>query len=58
MFPPMKKTKKRYVQVGIGGRSVMYTEAILKHFPKEAELVGLCDVNAGRMELRNRLVTE
>ncbi|NLF21645.1 MAG: Gfo/Idh/MocA family oxidoreductase [Lentisphaerae bacterium] len=54
----MKQTKKRYVQVGIGGRSVMYTEAILKHFPKEAELVGLCDVNAGRMELRNRLVAE
>ncbi|MDP2991073.1 MAG: Gfo/Idh/MocA family oxidoreductase, partial [Kiritimatiellota bacterium] len=48
--------KKRYVQVGIGGRSEMFTQAILQFFPKEAELVGLCDNNRGRMELRNRVI--
>ncbi len=50
--------KKRYVQVGIGGRSEMYTQAILQTFPKEAELVGLCDNNRGRLELRNRVIAE
>jgi len=40
--------RKRYVQVGVGGRSEMYTQAILQMFPKEAELVGLCDNNRGR----------
>lgn len=50
--------KKRYVQVGVGGRSEMYTQAILQTFRKEAELVGLCDNNRGRLELRNRLIVE
>ncbi|MFA5042654.1 MAG: Gfo/Idh/MocA family oxidoreductase [Kiritimatiellia bacterium] len=48
--------KKRYAQVGVGGRSEMYTQAIVQEFPKEAELVGICDNNRGRMELRNRLI--
>ena len=54
----MKTLKKRYVIVGVGGRSVMYSQAILESFPKEAELVGLCDVNQGRMDLRNREIAE
>ena len=58
MLCRMKTTRKRYALVGIGGRSVMYTDAILKFFPKESELVGLCDVNAGRMDLRNRQIAE
>jgi len=50
--------KKRYVQVGVGGRSEMFTKAILETFPKEAELLGLCDNNRGRLELRNRVIVE
>lgn len=50
--------KKRYVQVGVGARSVMYTQAILQTFSKEAELVGLCDNNPGRLELCNREIAE
>jgi len=36
----------------------MYTQIILQTFPKEAELVGLCDNNRGRLELRNRVIVE
>ena len=44
--------KERYVQVGIGGRSKMYTEAITEAYAETCQLVGLCDTNRGRMELR------
>ncbi len=44
--------KKRYVQVGIGSRSRMFTRAITERYADRAELVGLCDVNMGRVELR------
>jgi len=50
--------KRRYVQVGVGGRSEMYTQAILETFPKDAELVGLCDNNRGRLELRHHVIAE
>jgi predicted dehydrogenase len=46
--------KKRYAQVGIGGRSGMYTAAITGKYAEAAELVALCDVNQGRMDLANR----
>lgn len=36
----------------------MYTKAILKSFPKEAELVGICDNNQGRLELRNKVIVD
>jgi len=49
-----KKTRKRYVQVGIGGRSKMYTDAIVSRYKDICELVGFCDPNQGRMDLRNR----
>ncbi|MFA6133406.1 MAG: Gfo/Idh/MocA family oxidoreductase [Phycisphaerae bacterium] len=51
-----KKTRKRYAQVGIGGRSNMYTEAITKTFKGICQLVGFCDTNQGRMDLRNKLL--
>jgi predicted dehydrogenase len=44
--------KKRYVQVGVGSRSMMYSVAIIERFADHAELVGLCDSNAGRLQLR------
>lgn len=43
--------RKRYAQVGLGGRSAMYRRAALKTFAETSELVGLCDVNAGRLAL-------
>jgi predicted dehydrogenase len=44
--------KTRYAQVGLGDRSKMYTHAILQAHAEHAELVGLCDTNPGRVELR------
>lgn len=44
---PAKKT--RYAVVGLGGRSVMYSGAILSTYADRAELVGICDINPERM---------
>ena len=49
-----RKIRRRYAQVGIGGRSTMYTNAIVDRFKDICELVALCDTNQGRMDLRNR----
>jgi len=45
-------TKTRYVQVGLGARSWMYSLALGDRFRAHGELVGLCDRNAGRLEQR------
>jgi len=45
--------RTRYAVVGLGGRSEMYTTAILKDFADRAELVGYCDVNQTRMDYYN-----
>jgi len=51
--------KKRYVQVGVGGRSRMYTKAITDMYKDTSELVAICDINPGRMELlRKELAQE
>ena len=50
----MSGTRKRYVHVGIGGRSRMYTEAVTQSFSEHAELLAVCDTNQGRMDLLNR----
>lgn len=50
--------RKRYVQVGVGGRSWLYTAAIVKDMKATCELVGICDTNPGRMELRNKKIVE
>jgi predicted dehydrogenase len=44
-------SKKRYVQVGLGGRAGMYTEAVLETYADCSEMVGLCDSNVGRARL-------
>lgn len=41
---------KRYAIVGTGARHTMYSEAITKRFRNSAKLVGLCDVNPGRLD--------
>jgi predicted dehydrogenase len=44
--------KTRYALVGVGVRSLMYTEALTGSQKHLAELVGLCDSNPGRLEDR------
>ncbi|PTX95588.1 Gfo/Idh/MocA family oxidoreductase [Opitutus sp. ER46] len=43
--------RKRYAIVGVGGRHTMYQDAIEKTYAAHAELVGICDLNPGRLEL-------
>lgn len=45
--------RRRYVIVGLGGRSRMFSQAILDSYQKTAELMGLCDVNHTRMAFHN-----
>jgi predicted dehydrogenase len=50
--------KTRYAVVGLGGRCGMYLDAITGTYKDIAELVGFCDTNQGRMNLRNRHIQE
>jgi len=43
----------RYVQVGIGHRSLMYADAMGKDFRDSSILAAMCDTNPGRLQLRN-----
>lgn len=45
-------TKKRFVQVGLGGRSEMYWKSLAEDYANDSELVAICDNNAGRIKLR------
>ena len=45
-------TKKRYAQVGVGGRSQLFLQAIVEKFADTCELIALCDNNEGRLRLR------
>lgn len=47
--------KKRYVIIGTGGRSRMFTEDLLTRHKKTAELVALCDINPLRMDYNNKI---
>jgi len=50
--------KKRYVQVGTGGRARMYYEAIGTTFKDRAEMAAFCDLSPTRMNYANKLLTE
>lgn len=50
--------KKRYVQVGVGGRARMFYQALATTYRDTSEIVGLCDINQTRMNLTNRLLAE
>ncbi len=49
-------TRRRFVNVGVGSRSRMYLTAITKTFAANNELVGICDVNPGRLDTAERFV--
>ncbi len=50
--------KKRYAQVGTGGRARMFYEAINTTFKDTSELVGICDLSQTRMDYTNKAITE
>ena len=52
------KTKKRYAQVGTGGRAALFYTALAKDHAAHGELVGLCDLNPGRVEYAAKAVAE
>jgi predicted dehydrogenase len=43
--------RKRYAIVGLGGRHRMFRQAITETYTETAELVALCDLNPGRVDL-------
>ena len=49
--------KKRYAQVGLGGRARMYYKAIAETYSETSELVALCDINRTRLEYANEVLT-
>ena len=50
--------KKRYTQVGTGGRARMYYEAITTTYKETSELVGFCDLSQTRMDFANKTIVE
>ena len=48
--------KKKYVQVGLGGRARFFYEAIASTYHQTCELVGFCDVSQTRMDYANRVL--
>ena len=51
-------TRKKYVQVGTGGRARMYYEAISTTYKDRAEMAAFCDLSPTRMNYANKLLTE
>lgn len=50
--------KKRYVQVGTGGRARFFYESIANDFKDTSELVGFCDISQIRMDFANKIISE
>lgn len=52
-------SRKKYAIVGTGSRAMsMFTTPIAARFRDQAELVGICDTNPGRLELHNTILKE
>lgn len=52
------QAKKRYAQVGIGGRARFFYEALVRDYRETSELVAFCDVNQTRMDYANKVIQE
>ncbi len=50
--------RKRYAQVGLGGRHVMFRDGVVSSSKDVSEMVALCDSNPGRLALSRRQVQE
>ncbi len=45
---------KKYVIVGVGGRALMFIEALMEKYNDTAKIVAICDCNEGRLQLASR----
>jgi predicted dehydrogenase len=50
--------KKKYVQVGTGGRARFFYEAIAGRYQDTSEMVGFCDLSQTRMDYANKILSE
>lgn len=50
--------KKRYVQVGAGGRAMFFYKAIAKTFSETADLLAFCDINRSRLLYAREVLTK
>jgi predicted dehydrogenase len=50
--------RRRYAQVGLGGRSSFFYEAVAGDYKATSELVAFCDVNQTRMDYANSVLVE
>ena len=50
--------RKKYVQVGTGGRARMFYGAIASTYKESAELAAFCDLSPTRMNYANKILTE
>src|SRR5689334_5889094 len=50
-FAQAAAPRRRFAIVGVGSRHTMYQDAIEKTYPEHAQLVAVCDLNAGRVEV-------
>lgn len=48
--------KKRFAQVGLGGRARFFYNAVARTYGDSSELVGFCDINRTRMEYANDIL--
>ncbi len=54
----MSGSRKRYAQVGLGGRQHMFLNAVIDRYSEHCEMVGLCDKNPGRLKRSQGLVKD
>lgn len=50
--------KKKYVQVGVGGRARFFYEAVADTYSKTSEIVAFCDINRTRLEYAKKIMVE
>ena len=51
-------SKRRYVQVGTGGRARFFYEAVASTYKDTSEIVGFCDLSQTRMNYANKILTD
>ena len=51
-------TKKRYAQVGTGGRARFFYRAVVRDYADTSEIVAFCDVNQTRMDYCNEQLVQ
>lgn len=51
-------SKKRYAQVGTGGRARFFYEAVASTYKETSEMVAFCDLSQTRMNYANKVLTE